>query len=170
MNILLKAIPCSFQIFGREEQHCTSKMILGHHQVLWQSLFSEESTWCEVNLRGGDKLLLGSVYRSPNSSSTNNCNLLQMFEEIEKIAPSHLVIMGGYDYKEINWDGRTCHSGLLSDPYKPLDKVTTLGRTHHITISTRHRQGQQPSLLDLILSNEENIMVKNINMLPPLSR
>ena len=109
----------------------------------------EESTWCEVNLRGGDKLLLGSVYRSPNSSSTNNCNLLQMFEEIEKIAPSHLLIMGDFNYKEINWEDRTCHSGLLSDPYKLLDKVTTLRWTQHITTSTRHRQGQQSSLLDL---------------------
>ena len=76
----------------------------------------DESTWCEINLRGGDTLLLGSVYRSPNSSSTNNCKFSQMLEEIEKLAPSHLFIIGDFDCKEINWEDRTCHSGLLSDP------------------------------------------------------
>ena len=35
--------------------------------------------------------------------------------------------------------------------------------------STRHRQGHESSLLDLILSNEEN-MVENMNKLPPLGK
>lgn len=31
----------------------------------------QQSVWCEVRLKGNDKLIIGSVYRSPNSSQIN---------------------------------------------------------------------------------------------------
>jgi hypothetical protein len=33
---------------------------------------ARESVWCELSLKGKDGLLIGVVYRSPNSSSDND--------------------------------------------------------------------------------------------------
>ena len=32
----------------------------------------EESTWCKINLSGGGNIIIGSAYRSPNSTHENN--------------------------------------------------------------------------------------------------
>ena len=37
----------------------------------------DSSVWCWIMLKGGKKVLVGSIYRSPNSSRENNERLLQ---------------------------------------------------------------------------------------------
>ena len=32
----------------------------------------EESAWCSIKLKTGDRLLVGFIYRSPNSSEEND--------------------------------------------------------------------------------------------------
>ena len=43
-------------------------------EVNFSTMF-EESLWCEVNLTGPDKLLIGCIYRSESVTKENNCNM-----------------------------------------------------------------------------------------------
>ena len=37
-----------------------------------------DSVWCQIKLKNNDKLVIGCVYRSPNSTMENNQNLYQL--------------------------------------------------------------------------------------------
>ena len=51
------------------------KISFHSHEITFETLF-DESVWCSVKLNNNYKLLVGCVYCSPNSSETNNVNLL----------------------------------------------------------------------------------------------
>ena len=53
----------------------------------------EEAIWCVVHLDRGEKLLVGVVYKSPNSSGNNNDSLLKLFEDVADSRYSHILIM-----------------------------------------------------------------------------
>ena len=53
----------------------------------------EESVWAEVRLRDRDKLLLGCIYRSPNTDEENNNKLLEMLEAVQQLIPTHLLLV-----------------------------------------------------------------------------
>lgn len=63
----------------------------------------EESVWCKVKLKNRDNLILGCTYRSPNSSAENVSKLNTLLRDISDMNPSHLLIMGDFNFKEINW-------------------------------------------------------------------
>ena len=64
----------------------------------------KEQLWMEIKLMNQDHLLLGCIYHSPSadraSSTTDLCNLLK---SVIMSKPSHLLIVGDFNYKEINW-------------------------------------------------------------------
>ena len=70
----------------------------------------EESVWAEVRLRDRDKLLLGSIYRSPDADEENNNKLLEMLEAVQQLKPTHLLLVGDFNCK-INWDTLTAEQG-----------------------------------------------------------
>ena len=54
----------------------------------------KDAIWCEIRLYRGDKLLVGCVYRSPNSTNENNALLLELLKAATNGRHSHVVIMG----------------------------------------------------------------------------
>ena len=64
----------------------------------------QECIWCNIKLTGSDNLMKGCVYRSPSSNSDNNQKLLEMFLNVKDLNPSHLLIMGDFNLKEIDWN------------------------------------------------------------------
>ena len=53
------------------------------------------------------KAVIGVVYRSPNSSATNNGKLLNCIHELSH---RHLVIMGDFNYPNIDWENLHANS------------------------------------------------------------
>ena len=56
----------------------------------------EESTWCKINLSGGDNIIIGCVYRSPNFARKNNLYLFDTLRDISGGNPSYLLILGDF--------------------------------------------------------------------------
>ena len=50
-----------------------------------------------------DTLIVGVIYRSPSSSPENNSNVLKLLAEIQKLAKSHLLITGDFNFPRIDW-------------------------------------------------------------------
>ena len=124
----------------------------------------EEQTWIELKLRGNDKLLIGCIYRSDSGSQQNNNLLSSLFRQINQVNPSHLFLYGDFNFKGIDW---RLHLGSNENENKFINAVQDSFLFQHVEDHTRFREGNQPSLLDLIFTNEEGL-VSNVEHLPPI--
>ena len=126
------------------------------------------STWSIVKLAHNKSLLVGVVYRSPNSTDENNTSLLNLLQVASRSNCDYLNICGDFNFPLIDWS--VCRSleseNSLSADF--VDLVAELSWYQHAQQSTRFR-GSQNSCLDLILTNEEN-MVDEVRDLPPLGK
>lgn len=119
-----------------------------------------------IQLNGSDKLLLSAIYRSPSSSEENNEALNEYIKELDELNASHKIVMGDFNFPNINWNNistRDRHAQSF------IDAVTSTYWTQHIREPTRSRGRDNPSLLDLVFTNEEE-MVESITYDSPLGR
>jgi len=110
-------------------------------------------------------LLVGCIYRSPshplNTSVTSLCELFTSLCDY-----TYLLVCGDFNFREIAWSdlsGSSNNSHI--EPF--LDTVDDLFLFQHICNPTRFRQDASPILLDLVFTNEKD-MVANLSHLPPL--
>ena len=122
-----------------------------------------ESVWYEVKLKNNDNLLVGCVYRSPNGTSVNNDELLNLVNMACERKPTHLLVveLGDVNYSEIDWDAWSSSAGEMHGSSKFVSCLQDNFLSQLVSIYTRYREGQCPSLLDLVIVNEEQ-MVSNI--------
>ena len=144
--------------------------IFVHHkfqasQVTFNSSHFEDHVWVNVKLQGSDSLLVGCIYRSPSGNiDSSTASLCDLFTSLDNY--THLLICGDFNYKEISWSdlsGTTNNHHI--EPF--LDIFDDLFLSQHITEPTRFRQEEIPNLLDLVFTNEQD-MINNLLYLPPL--
>ena len=127
----------------------------------------QESIWLNIKLNGKDKLLLGCVYRSPSSTEQNNIKLFNLLQQIPEYDSTHTVITWDFNYPEIEWTTWSTTKSEEHHSQKFSDACRFTYLHQHTTQPTRHRHGQNESLLDLVFTNEEH-MVLSIDYLPGL--
>ena len=138
-------------------------------QVYPENAFSE---FCllKIKLRGGDMMLFGCIYRSPTISVTsveNNESLNRLLRHIRSLKYSHVCIVGDFNYKKINWANMTTSESENSTECQFLECVQDCFLYQHVTKATRIRGLNEPSLLDLILTDEVD-QVTDVHHLSPL--
>ena len=130
----------------------------------------QESLWMEVQLTGKDKLLIGCIYRSDSGTQENNDQLLDLLNEMTKTKHSHRLIMGDFNYRGINWETWTTN---IDNPTNNENKFIECLRDNflyqHVNSPTRGRGSDTPHLLDLVMTNNEQ-MVTKIDHLSPLGK
>ena len=136
-------------------------------EEMWQS---EEGCWCEVKLQDDDKLLIGCIYRSPNSSDTNNENMLNSLRQICKEAKfSHLLLCGDFNIPEIDWNEEVSLKGPDHLAFEFMECIRDCFWYQHVRNPTRSRRDQVENVLDLVLTNEEG-MIDDIHHEAPLGK
>ena len=101
----------------------------------------------------------GCIYRPPNSSTKNNNKLIENILWINNHF-SEVIVVGDFNLPTVNW---TTLAG--GDVYSSqfVDVLNDCGYEQLVSEYTRYREGQNPSLLDLIISSDpdavENIVV-----------
>ena len=127
----------------------------------------QECVWITVSLGHNQKVLFGCVYRSPSSSVENNRHLETMLRTISDMKSQRLLIVGDFNYPAIDWQScvSTDTDGSESDQFTECLRDCFL--TQHVEKPTRFRGTQKPSILDLILTYEENV-VTDIQYLAPV--
>ena len=130
----------------------------------------KEQLWIRFDLSRRHALLVGCIYRSPSASLISSTKLLcELFHEVCALKPSHLLIVGDFNYNQINWDTFTVND-VSPDSQCFDDFLLTISECalyQHIIEPTHFRPNQTPSILDLVFTNEEG-MVTNLVYLPPL--
>ena len=113
----------------------------------------KEQLCLSIPLHKGDRLILCSVYRSPNSDDANNDMMYELLEEINQIRASHKLILGDFNLPNINWRN---NSAADRKSEKFLDTIQRFYWTQHTLEPTRTRGTNTPSVLDLIMTEDEN--------------
>jgi len=129
----------------------------------------KESIWCNITLNSR-KLLVGLVYCSPSSDTVNDDFLLRMLEEaIVQGDTRHVLIIGDFNYPDIDYVNETVTAGEGASSTKFFNKTHELCLVQHVNESTRIRQGQQASILDYIFTDDGNL-VEQVNYMLPMGK
>ena len=119
----------------------------------------KESAWCQIKLNNNnDVLTVGNIYRSPNSSVENFNKLTEMMKNMSRRTFLHLLVLGDFNIKEIDWNSNTTTVGENHMSSLFLECIRDCYLYQHVREVTRHRHGTEPSLLDLIFTNESNMI------------
>ena len=121
-------------------------------------------------MRNNDKMLVGVVYRSPNSSYEYSLVIINLISSLsEYVGYSHCLLMGDFNFPYINWTTLTAFEGDQSLSARFLSACEDGFLTQHVIKPTRHRHGQDSSLLDLIFTSDPEMIEDSIiNHLSPL--
>lgn len=127
----------------------------------------KESVWVNVKIGKKKSVVIGCVYRSPSSDSANNRKLESLLRAISDKNFKHLVIVGDFNYPNVNWDTCTSTDREGSECDQFLESLKDCFLVQHVEEPTRYRGTQRPSLLDLVLTAEENV-IRDMRILAPL--
>ena len=126
------------------------------------------SSWCIVLLSDGKRLLIGVIYRSPNSTEDNNMKMLDILRIASATKVDYLMVCGDFNLPKINWEGNQCLDTETSFTAAFMEAVEQLNWFQHSRNDTRFR-GMQRSCLDLVFTNEVN-MIGEVLELPPIGK
>ena len=71
-------------------------------QVYMQTEFSE-GLFVELKLKNKDRAIIALLYRSESEGDAMSKKLIELIEEITTKGYSHIVIVGDFNYRHINW-------------------------------------------------------------------
>ena len=110
-------------------------------------------------------VLLGCIYRSPNSSYENTQQMytLLMNDYISKYRK--ICIVGDFNYPSIKWNGEW--TGPQDNEL--IECIRDAHLTQMVSNPTRRREGQRSNILNLILVNEEQF-ISNIEHCSPIAK
>ena len=122
----------------------------------------EEICRLEIRLHGGDLLLFGCVYRSPTISDSSKLNTEKLNELLKSISTkqyTHRYIVG-------YWTLWSAQGGENSVELKFIEALRDSFLHQHVGKHTRRRGNDDPSLLDLIFTDESMQVSKIVHHAP----
>ena len=129
----------------------------------------EDTLFCDITLGKKDKLLIGIIYRSPNLHDDLNAAIFNQIQKMEDTDSSHILLFGDFNFPEINWRNETVSVGRHHPANIFLNIIQEQVLHQKVQFATRHRDNQLSSLLDLVFSNEDN-MIDYIEHTAPLGK
>ena len=132
----------------------------------------KDHLWIEIGTNRKNTLLCGCIYRT-QSKDVNKEGCMESTKLINDIIlnaykrNNNLLITGDFNFKEIDWPNES----VPSEKAHLLHFIRVLQDCflyQHVTEPTRYREGENASLLDLILSSEEGV-VHDLSYHPPLA-
>ena len=148
-------------LYVSEDLKAESVPVLNSHDF-------EDSIWCKVRISPSKTLLIGVCYRSTNSSHINNINLIDLLNKVTDLPDiNQILIMGDFNYPGIDWENMSTSGGRDAESFH--EKMNDYLFIQHVKFNTRHRINNVSSRLDLIFTNEEE-MIGNISPEVPLGR
>ena len=90
-----------------------------------------------------------------------------VFRRAVEMKYSHLLILGDFNYGGLNWELQQSSDNINDSSSIFMETVNDLFLYQHVGENTRYRGNQTPSRLDLIFTNECN-MITDLDYLPPI--
>ena len=129
----------------------------------------QDSVWCKIET-DDRPVIVGVCYRSTSSTRQNNDNLLHLLEKVShQGSQPRLLILGDFNFPEIDYVNYKVDGGPDTDANRFFIRTNDLFLHQHITYWTRCRAGQQPSILDYVFTDEDNV-IEDITYSSPLGK
>ena len=129
----------------------------------------KDHVWVELNLGRNGVLLCGCMYRSPTKEIEEKKKTTEAVCRVLGEMSGHrkqTLICGDFNYPEIDWENEyVSDSSEAIGPF--IDTVQDNLLYQHVYKPTRYRTGNEPSLLDLVFTNEEG-MIRELQHNPGL--
>ena len=119
----------------------------------------EESAWHWVKINNKEKMLFGCFYRKGLSLPINNKNLNEAIVKAKSLSDI-LCICGDANYPKIPWYSSMDGSDLPTAEEDFMDTLDDLVLVQHVKSFTRKRGTDTPSLLDLIITDDQQTITK----------
>ena len=100
-----------------------------------------ECTWCVIKLTRQDNVLVGVSYRSPSSTHESNAKLNALLQRIPSVAVRNVLIMGDFNFGQIDWESESVEGPEDSDQARFLETMQDLYLVQHVRSETRFRDG-----------------------------
>ena len=110
----------------------------------------EESVWCQFVSVNGEKVLIGCIYRSSSTTNENKTKLFQILKSEKLTQFDKVCIVGDFNFPSMKWDGSW--EGEENNDFMECLRDSFL--TQKVKKPTRHRQGEKPNILDLVIVND----------------
>ena len=125
--------------------------------------------WVQITV-DKHKITLGNLYRNPNLNIEQNVSFTNALNQAcERNAQKQIIIVGDFNYGEISWSDLTSPHSINHHCSKFLDCVKNNFLEQLVTQTTRQRGNDNPSLLDLILTNDAD-SISSIQYFPPIGK
>lgn len=118
----------------------------------------KESVWCELRLNETDKLIVGGIYKSPSSDELNHIRLNELMTQATNLNYKHMIIVGDFNFPDVNWTTWTNSGNENHASFHFIECLRDNFLQQHISSYTRYRDGQNPSCLDLLISDSDDIV------------
>ncbi|KAK3086529.1 hypothetical protein FSP39_019677 [Pinctada imbricata] len=148
----------NFNMFSKNVENDTGRGILLYvnaeleaNEIKMDTPF-EENLFVNININIHDKMLVGIIYRSESGSDENNSLLNDLITEACEKGYRKLLIMGDFNYPNIEWDTWFSKSEVKYNFISTLQDNYLYQAVHK---PTRWRGNNRPNILDLLISNEE---------------
>ena len=143
------------------------------YKLVDTSLFTDslpqEVIACQVVTNNGNSLIIACVFRSPNSTADNTNSLNQTLRALAKRYYSNLVVLGDFNYPKIDWTHCTTTTNTNDPNFMFLETIRDCFLQQYVKSPTRGRNCDNPSLIDLALCNNDDLVL-DVSVLSPLGK
>ena len=108
-----------------------------------------ESVWCEIHLHPGATTLIGTIYRPPNCTKSQDKQLISLLKLLEQKQNTYKLVSGDFNLPTINW---TTNS-YTAEWDELMEALQDNNLTQHVYFPTRN-----DAILDLIFSDEPHLV------------
>ena len=153
-------------IIGKETDKCRGVCIYLRNGLSFRectnlnnSNFSE-SCWCVLKLDSNEQMLIGAIYRSPNSNVANSRQLIEFINTAVGLKYDYTVLVGDFNYPNINWKDWTTPFNHTHPEFQFIECLRDNFMNQYISKPTRYREGQTANILDLFIVDKSEIVSK----------
>ena len=114
-------------------------------------------------------MIIGNIYRSPNNNDESNKKLNDLIKSLDRTRSMDLIILGDFNYPEINWKISTCDKPTENPAFMFLEATRDAYLIQHIKEPTHARINENGNILDLVFTNKEGL-VEDGTIGPPLGK
>ena len=130
------------------------------------------SIFLKINLSKQNSFIFSTIYRSPNCLESDHDNIRKQINTVsERFSKTNdkIVICGDFNYPAIDWSTGFCSNNEENKANKFLNTVHENFLHQMIDEPTHYRGLQNPTLIDLILTNDSNF-VHSVEHNPPFGK
>ena len=136
---------------------------------LFTDTVPQEVTACELVTNNGNSLIIACAYSSPNSTAYNTNSLNRTFRGLAERYYLNLVILGDFNYPKIDWTHCTTTTNTNDPNFMFLETIRHCFLQQYVKSPTRGRNFDNPSLTDLTLCNNDDLVL-DVSVLSPLGK